>query len=239
LTVFGAEPEDACDRCLNPERTGAFSCTRYALETEAATAIPAIQNSAAALAAFVAEQAILWLHGAAPLRNRRAFLDLRAPSIEAVGLVADPDCPGVHWGMQPATADQSQIVEAGPAEPLARLLTIVRERYGRAEVRLPAPLVLRIACPGCGELTEPRTQEWRWLTTPRCEGCGGPFPQAEQQRAPSGIERLDVDLEDEVAALSCGAAGLPAGASFEVYPYEGQPLLLRLPGTIEQMMQIV
>lgn len=233
LSVYGPDAGEVCWRCHNPGVAGAFSCTRYALTAEEAGIIPAIQNSAAILAGLQAECGIGWLHAEAPLRGKVVVGDIRKATLRALSLTVDPRCPGVHY-----TGTIAAALPVGATSTLSDLFDAVAQVAGPAAIRLPTELVLRIACTICGDIVDAGCPEWRWLASPCCQICGGPFPRAATGRSPSPIQLLWTDARDDVAALNCGAAGLPAGTAVEVWPRSGAdgPLLYRLAGGLDSLM---
>lgn len=238
LALFGPDADEVCWRCTNESPAGAFSCTRYALEAEAAGIIPAIQNAAAVLAGLQSECGIMWLHNEAPLRGRVVYGNVRAMTLRSVALTRDAECVLVH-----RNANLAGDLHLDSGATLHALLDAVQWVVGPAEVRLPDTFVVRVPCPGCGAPTDACCPEWRWLMSPRCAVCGGPFPRSAPDRAPSGVKFLMTDQRDElieIGELSCAAAGLPAGTTVEVWPKAGDgPVLLRLQGGLDQLVEEV
>jgi molybdopterin/thiamine biosynthesis adenylyltransferase len=229
LAFFGDGPEGPCYRCGAPDRAGAFSCQRYAVEAEAGGVVPAVQTGAAALAAMQAEAAIMYLLGQETLWDQRVYLDLRSLQARTVELVRNECCPGVHH--RPAVAGS---LDVAAERPLADLLAAVRDRLPGAMPRLSEPVVMRNFCVACGRLCDVRAPEWRWLGSPRCEGCGGPWPQAPGGRMP-GCSLLVDDADEELLALSCRQAGLAPGGFVEV-DASGEACLLRLRGELSDVL---
>lgn len=228
LAFFGGGPEGPCYRCGAPDRVGAFSCHRYALEADAAGVIPAVQTGAAALAAMQAEAAIMYLLGQQTLWDQRVYMDLRSLEARTVQLVRNERCPGVHH--RPSVAGP---LDVGADGLLSDLLRAVRERVPGAVPRLGEPLVMRNFCVSCGGLCEVAAPEWRWLLCPLCADCGGGWPPA-PGRMP-GCSLLVDDEDEELLALTCRQAGLPPGAFVEV-DAEGDTCLLRLRGDLTDVL---
>ena len=239
LSIFGPDTDEPCYRCLNPEKVGAYSCTRYALQVEEMQAIPAIQNTAAVLAGLQAEVGIQWLHGEQTLRNKRVYANIRTMSMSTIHLARSLQCPGVHW----QSVNPSPIVlEVGGDDPLEHLLKAVAKEVGPAQIRFPEPLVMCNFCTRCNGVTDAHTPEWRWLVSPRCLNCEGPFSPALNGRQVGSRAGVHTNEEDEVTRLTCAEVGLPAGATFEVWPdtYRFEPderYLMQVKGTIDQLMR--
>lgn len=248
LTVFDTSGDDPCYRCLNPKKTGAFSCTQYALQAEAAQIIPAIQNTATTLAGLQAETGILWLHGERHMSNRAVYANIRAMTMHLVEISRDPECPGIHWQQ----FNDPLRLEVTANEPVAQVLKAVEQVTGPAKIRFPDPLVVRITCTRCGSAVNAAVPEWRWLLSPLCSACGGPFSHAREEasvQAPADVsieskEYLHTSEEHALTRLTCKQLGLPAGAVFEVWPDTpraefGEFYLMQLQGTIDQLMKEV
>lgn len=240
LAVFGPEAEEPCYRCLSPQKVGAFSCTHYALQVEEDHAIPAIQNTAAVLAGLQAEVGVQWLHGERDLRDKAVYANIRTMSMHVVQLSQALRCPGVHWSSLRGPID----LEVRGEDTLSRLLEAVEREIGLAEVRLSEPLIMRNFCTRCNSMLDARVPEWRWLTSPRCTNCGGPFKPALQGRQIESITSVFTHEQGEVTRLTCAEVGLPGGSTVEVWPATplpefGERCLVRLRGSIDEFMQEV
>jgi len=235
LSLFGSDADEPCYRCLYPEKEGAFSCTLYALELEEAHAIPAIQNTAAVLAGLQAEAAIQWLHGDTSLRNKRVYGNIHTMALHAVQLTPSPTCPGIH---RHSANPSPLLVNISADELLEHLLRMVEKELGPSQIRFPEDLVMRNFCTRCNALTEAHTPAWKWLLSPRCTNCGGPFPLAAEHRQVASKAGIHTNEEDEVRNLTCHEAGLPAGTTVEVWPdkHPNEYYLLQLAGTIDELM---
>lgn len=243
LSVFGPDAADPCFRCLYPEKVGAYSCTRYALEVEEARIIPAIQNTAAVLAGLQAEAGIQWLHGNEALRNKQVYGNIRRMSLLATALMASPECPASH--RQPANATPI-VLDITPHHTLNDLLALVAKELGPAEIVFPEQLVMRNFCTRCTTVAAAHAPEWRWLASPFCTNCGGPFPPATTYQQISSRASVHTGEQDEVTELPCAEAGLVAGATFEVWPDTNESgtgdehmYLLQMGGTIDQLMTLI
>ncbi|HXM58938.1 MAG TPA: ThiF family adenylyltransferase [Candidatus Dormibacteraeota bacterium] len=229
LAFFGDGPEGPCYRCGAPDKVGAFSCQRYALEAEAQGVIPAVQTGAAALAAMQAETAIMYLLGQHTLWDQRVYMDLRSLELRTVRLVRNEHCPGVHHRGRVGGGPLD--VTAG--DRLADLLEAARDRLPDAVPRLGEPVVMRNFCTLCGSLCDVRAPEWRWLRDTRCADCGGPWPAA-SGRMPGSSTFVDAD-DEELLALTCRQAGLAPGGFVEVEA-GGDTRLLRLSGDLSEVL---
>jgi len=228
LSVFAPSADQACFRCLNPARIGAFSCARYALDAERRQIIPAIQNGAAVLAALQAEQGIQWLHGRASLVGKRAYVNIRSLEVTVATLRRNPNCPAPHRTYGPPV-----LVDLDADAPIGRLLSEVGAICGPASLRLADSLVVRNFCDGCHTVTQAGVPEWRWLRVPRCRRCGGPFPPAAPGQQPASLDILDSEVHDEVWEISCMQAGVVPGSVVEVFAKRGAPWLLQIPGDLD------
>lgn len=242
VAVFGPDTHDPCYRCISPEREGAYSCTRYALQAETQQIIPAIQNTAAVLAGIQAELGIRWLHGELTIQNKIVHADIRAMTMQTSVIPYSPTCPGVHW-MNSHTPPIILNVEG--KDTLQHLLRTVEAQFGLAQIRLPEKLIIRIFCTQCNRLTDARVPEWLWLASPRCIHCGGPFPLAKENCQISIKDGIYTDEEEqEILSMTCTQAGLASGTICEIWPETNQGMfgerrLVCLKGKIEDIMEEV
>jgi len=239
LTVFGPQSHEPCYRCLNPRKSGAFSCTQYALQAEAQHIIPAIQNTATALAGFQAEAGIQWLHGEQFLRNKAVYVNIREMKMRAVEISKDPDCPGIHW----EHFNEPLPLGVAADQHLAHLLAAAEGLVGPATLRFPDPVVVRIGCTRCGTVVDAFVPEWAWLRSPRCTACGGPFKHAASGASLESKEYIHTREQHELLSYPCAALGMPAGAVVEIWPDTPHPTfgplcLVQLQGTIQQVMHM-
>lgn len=234
FALYGWEAGEACFRCGNPNREGASSCTRYALQAEAEGVIPAIQTGASMLGALMAEQALLWLQGEETWRGSRIYGDVRKATCRRRELSRDPKCPGVHREVPEATTSAISCNDT-----VGDLLRSVRNDYGRASVRLPDPFVERIACTNCGSLVDADCPEWRWLLQPRCLECGGVRGRSSSQTRPPSMFGDDLHTDDQelrVAELTCATVGLQPGSLVQICGDDGLISLMRIGGSAEHLL---
>jgi len=234
LAVFGSDPAEPCYRCVNPQRTGAFSCEMYALEAEGSGVVPAVQNGAAVLAGLQAEQGITWLHDTCSLRGHTARLEIRTLAGQVSKIMINPECPGVHE----LSSSEPLEVSVVPNSTLDDLLDEVERLAGPTVLKLPDPLVLRIWCTNCLQLVDARVPEWQWMAAPRCEHCGGPFRRLpEDGHAPEPMTLLDTRLRANTGGLTCMQAGITPGTLLQAWtgPELEQPATFRMPGTIQEV----
>ncbi|MCC7077126.1 MAG: ThiF family adenylyltransferase [Acidimicrobiia bacterium] len=214
VAVYGPDPKDPCWRCGAPDVDGVFSCTQYALAVEADRVVPAIQNTAAALAARQAEATIRRLHGDRHLAGHRYYDDVRDwTQSRTVELSANPDCPGVHY-----PACDTIELDVTSSDSLADLSTAIEAQLGPASIRLPVDFVRATFCPACGTLARVDLPVWAWARERRCQACGGPHRPEPTLAAPSVIAWLGTATKDSLVALTtCAEAGLPAGSHIEIH----------------------
>jgi molybdopterin/thiamine biosynthesis adenylyltransferase len=233
------DPEEArhapCWRCAHPEVEGAFSCRLYALQAEAEDIIPAIQNGAAAIAAFQAEAAIMAGHGEMPLANRRMILNLRTGRSRVFELTTDPQCPGIHRVL----TDIPEVLGASGETTLGELFQEINERLGiPATIVLPEPLVWKAPCTTCGAMLNVGEPAWRWVMKPHCCNCGGSYSKLDgvgHQGSPTVYAEVDSDTGGEVLAIQCKQAGLPALALIETIDSNGTMRFFQLGGSLDDL----
>ena len=228
LSVFGPEVDEPCYRCLHPHLDGALSCRAYAAAAVAHDVVPAIQSGAAALGALQAEQAIACLHGEAPLRGRRLYLDVRSGRASLVSLVRSAGCPGVH--RRPELLELAVHASDRVGVVWGRLVA----ELGVSALRLPAAVVVAASCTACGEPVAVGAPDWRWLVAPRCTACDGPWPSA-GGLGPVVADWLTADLVGLVADYRLADLGAPPGALLQVDVGEDDRLV-RVSGTVEAVL---
>lgn len=247
LTSFpGARGEEArttpCWRCSHQDIRGAFSCRFYAARVEAAGIIPAMQNAAAVLAGLQAEAVILSLHPGSPDVSEARALDLniRTGQSRTVRLSKDPRCPGAHHSLEPdppplrATANSTvgELIE----ELSGRLGGPARLLFDRTVF---AGLVWKAPCTRCRRQADVRGPEWLWRMSPRCHGCGGPFPQAGgSAAAPILYRELTPRSNPLVLAATCRQIGLPPLSLVRASGADGAVTLFRLAGSLGEVFQL-
>jgi molybdopterin/thiamine biosynthesis adenylyltransferase len=236
FSLFSGDDGRACYRCHNPFRESSASCTRYALEAEAARVVPAIQSVAATTAGFMAEQVIQALHGNLPEADERHYGDLRKRELHRSSLKVNPRCAGVHHRVERrAFLDLDHVPEKA-----AEFGSVLADRLGAGLLVLSEPLLLKFPCVRCGRLCAVGAGESTWLVDSRCQGCGGRWDLAEG-RSPIAVKsvRVPEDLApgSPLATLPAAELGVrPAGA----FVYESErtgPCIVTISGEMSFPVQ--
>jgi molybdopterin/thiamine biosynthesis adenylyltransferase len=229
LSAFAAADGAACYRCSRPGRESSVSCTAYALAAERAQIVPAIQTSAAVVGGYQAERVVQLLHGQPSGLGYRSYGNVRQPTLRTALLTADDDCPGIH-----ASATVIGTVRDLGAQPAVRdLLNAIFQQFGGGRIRLAEPVVATISCTTCKRYCLVQAGESSWLASPRCDGCGGPWPATKRELPDTAIELGSSDqLSEEMGGTSLDRIGLRAGACLAAMLRDGRSGLLRIDGEI-------
>ncbi len=217
----------ACYRCSNPQSSGSFSCTQYALAAERDAVIPAIQNAAAVLAGLMSEAAVMSLHGAEITATYNKLVgDIRAGQLLRTVVGRHERCPGVHGELvirQTLTLDSWTF----------GALRLALQGMGLEGFRLLEPFVVEMSCRRCGNRLRPLTPQSTWQKLALCQVCdpasvyapieGIFIPLEYQQFTLADIEALDLEqISLEQAGLGEGSRllGVAAADAFTVIRLE-------------------
>ena len=194
-----------CWNCGGAPDVPVFSCRHYAKAAADANIVPAIQTGAGALAGFMAEAAIMHLHGR-ERQPRSVAMDLRTGASLPTRPMPDPGCAARHR-RGPGT-------EAVPLHPASTTVADLLDHLGvkEAVVTLDAPWVTSAACRSCERTVEVHAPLWRWEARPHCAGCGGPWTQAAGggQRIPP-VTQQELRPGDAACEIAMSRLGLAPG----------------------------
>lgn len=219
----------SCWNCGRVPDTDVFSCRHYAAEAEREAIIPAIQTGATALGGYMAEAAIMALHGREPVA-RSVSLDLRTGESLLSRLVPDPDCAARH-----RVLEIDVIVPTHPDRGSAAALAAALGEPD-AVVALDAPFVLTAACRSCERTAAVDAPLWAWVAQPRChsEGCGGRWPltgDAGRRLPPEAPAQLRPG--DELWTRPLAELGVAPGDLLHV-AVPGRDLVVKLAGSADE-----
>ena len=227
LSAFAGEPGSVCYRCGRPDRESSMSCTAYALASEAAAIVPAIQTSAAVLAGYQAEQVAQLLHGRLDRLGYRSYGNVRRETLHTAQLTVEPGCPGIH--------EPQSVIGTLPEVPakitVAGLFLQITQRFGGGTILLSEPAIPVNTCTRCKTVCRVRATESAWLASPRCIACGGPWPTS-TAFAPNSVRQIDTEdeLSEDLAVTPARDLGLRPGASLVVTLRDGRTGLLQIAG---------
>ncbi len=235
---FDGDPATACYRCINPQLDGAFSCGRYANLAAANNVIPAIQNTAAVTAGYLAEQLIMELLGRSdPDGPTRLFGDLRTFAATPARVVPVAACPGRHFDYQPGP-----VLSTPPEGDAYTLLgDIARLLVHDASVLLPEETVITMPCTGptCPNTAAVGAAVSAWAAAPRCSECDGPWPVDPSRSGPHTESWLTFDSPHALLERPLRSLGYGPGSAVEVHGSDGWTQSGTLPGTITDMLRPV
>lgn len=189
-----------------------LGCTRSARVAEAAGLIPAIQPTAAFLAAPMVDSAVQLLHGRHEASgNRRVILNLRQPAESMSALLSlNPHC--VQHPIQSSVKERIGVTSSMSCRELLQAL----EQSCKAPcLVLPYSFVVRTACAECKRPISVRRPEWIWSQRLLyCTTCGGDY----QQTAEAGNELYSTlsKRSDALLDLSLHEVGLVPGSRLQV-----------------------
>lgn len=220
ISVYGAEPAEACYGCLDAHHEDGLSCMALGRVLLHSPFAPAIQSAAAVCGGLIAEQVIDLLHGRSRQLNHQLFFNLRSYRSSRGWLQRHPACRLGH-----DAAHSLLTIDEAPAS-WAELL----RHAGTDELHLSSPLVLSTMCPRCRRWCRPDVPAWCWRLQPRCAACR------------EGGHRLDdayaaFDICVAISAIDAGRAAatvpFPDLASnaplFTMLDLHGLPTVLALP----------
>jgi len=96
---------------------------------------------------------------------------------------------------------------------------------------------MRNHCVDCGRVVDVAAPQWRWVSHPRCRGCGGPFDPAPAGRHPSAVDWLRSEVPCDAWDIACRDAGLSPGTAIEVATPNAPIRVFRLRGELEEVLQ--
>jgi molybdopterin/thiamine biosynthesis adenylyltransferase len=227
----GAASERPCWDCGRVPDGDVFSCRHYAEAAARESVIPAIQTGAMTLAGFMAEAAIMTLHGNEPIA-RGVSIDLRSGETLRSRLLPDPECAARH---RTITIDAR--VDVHPSDGSARDVMSALDT-DEGVVRLDAPFVHRAACRSCEQQTLVEQPLWAWIASPKCRDCGGQWPLSGMSgdRLPPVETPQDLRRTDEAWRVPLGSLGVAPGDVVQV-SLPGGDLAVKLAGSSDEMLR--
>jgi hypothetical protein len=220
----------SCWNCGKVADGDVFSCRHYAAEAARHAVVPAIQPAATALGGFMAEAAIMALHGREP-HARGVALDLRSGETIVSRLLPDPDCAARHRAL-PVAARVDVHPERGSAADVVAALGETR-----GVVRLAAPFVHEASCRACARQVTVEQPLWAWEAEPRCDGCGGPWERTDEaeEKLPPVLTPPELRATDPGWTETLATLGAAPGDELQV-ALPGRDLVVKLAGSAEERL---
>jgi molybdopterin/thiamine biosynthesis adenylyltransferase len=231
VSSFSGRTGTVCFRCGHPEKESSISCTRYALEAEAAGIVPAIQTTAAVVGGYQAEQVLQVLHGSQQHFGLCGCGNVRELIWRSVILPVNPMCPnrGRHNPQQVI----GHLPEWTSADHVSDLLAYIVGQFGRMTIRLPEYAIITQNCTRCHAMCLVQATEAAWLVSPRCNNCGGQWP-TEDLASPETLQIIDSaeEMSPALATTRLVDLGIRGGASIEALSENERAGLLRVDGNV-------
>jgi hypothetical protein len=120
------------------------SCAIYAQKVDASKGIPTTPTIGSVIGAFMAQQALKWIHGSVDSENH-IKVDMAYNRIWNMNVPTNPDCRFHQNQVSPDKKFELKI-----SDTWGKILLSVKEHYGDfASIRLPIPVLTKLECPQC------------------------------------------------------------------------------------------